>query len=194
MLRLPNVALRGAPRLNSTSFANFSSLSAFTDLFTKATSNVASNVSFQESAEILRSLTRTNLLKATDLRDDPPKFFEAHRILARHSLDHGPGFWIRFTVHYNLFGGTVLAVGSDEQVDMLADIQAKGELGCFSLTEKEAGVQSGLVVNTTVDWDKEKQKFILNTPNVGARKNWISQGFVADKTVVLATLRVNGER
>ena len=77
---------------------------------------------------------------------------------------------------------------------MLADIQAKGELGCFSLTEKEAGVQSGLVVNTTVDWDKEKQKFILNTPNVGARKNWISQGFVADKTVVLATLRVNGER
>ncbi|GMI54705.1 hypothetical protein ScalyP_jg5603 [Parmales sp. scaly parma] len=193
MLRLPNVALRGAPRLNSTSFANFSSLSAFTEEFTKATSNVASNVSFQESAEILRSLTRTNLLKATDLRDDPPKFFEAHRILARHSLDHGPGFWIRFTVHYNLFGGTVLAVGSDEQVDMLADIQAKGELGCFSLTEKEAGVQSGLVVNTTVDWDKEKQKFILNTPNVGARKNWISQGFVADKTVVLATLRVNGE-
>ena len=145
-------------------------------------SAVDGTLPFSESADVLRAITQTDLLKATDLRDDPEKFFEAHRILGRHALQHGPGFWIRFTVHYNLFGGTVLAVGSPEQVEQLAEIQRKGELGCFSLTEKQAGVQSGLIVETTVEWDDDKQVFVLNTPNEGARKNWISQGFVADKT------------
>ena len=46
----------------------------------------------------------------TDLRDRPERFFKAHRLLARHAVEHGPGFWIRFTVHYNLCFGTVLAV------------------------------------------------------------------------------------
>ncbi len=58
-----------------------------------------------------------------------------------------------------------------------------GQLGCFSLTERRAGVQSGLVVETTADWDHVRGAFVLHTPDEGARKNWISQGFVADKTV-----------
>ena len=138
-------------------------------------------------------MIRTDLLRGTDLRDDPSKFFEAHRILARHAVEHGPGFWIRFTVHYNLFAGTVLAVGNEDQVKELDRYQEDGALGCFSLTEKLAGVQSGLVVQTTVDYDEDRGVFILNTPSEGARKNWISQGFTADKTVVLADLRVGGE-
>jgi acyl-CoA oxidase len=103
-------------------------------------------------------------------------------------------FWVRFTVHYNLFAGTILAVGTDEQVARLADYQKDGLLGCFALTEKLAGVQSGLVVQTTAEWNEDKQKFILHTPNEGARKNWISQGFTADKAVVVADLTVGGER
>lgn len=103
-------------------------------------------------------------------------------------------FWVRFTVHYNLFAGTILAVGTDEQVARLADYQKDGLLGCFALTEKLAGVQSGLVVQTTAEWNEDKQKFILHTPNEGARKNWISQGFTADKAVVVADLTVAGER
>lgn len=67
-----------------------------------------------------------------------------------------------------------------------------GQLGCFSLTEKFAGVNSGLVVNTTADWDATTDTFILHTPNHGAKKNWISQGLVADKTTVVANLRIKG--
>ena len=44
-------------------------------------------------------------------------------------------------MHYNLCMGTVLAVGSDDQVKLLDEYQAEGALGCFSLTEKLAGVQ-----------------------------------------------------
>lgn len=124
---------------------------------------------------------------------DHQRFFEAHRLLARKTVKHGPGFWIRFTVHYNLFAGTILAVGSDEQVDDLAAYQAEGKLGCFSLTEKLAGVLSGFIVDTTATYDRDIDGFVINSPTTGSKKNWISQGFTADKTVVLADLRVGGE-
>jgi acyl-CoA oxidase len=181
------------PAASSCGRAFASASSSWTGDFLKATEKIHHDVPFEESANMLRELCQTDLLKATDIKDSPERFFEAHRILARHAVHHGPGFWVRFTVHYNLFGGTVLAVGTDEQVARLDDFQKGGLLGCFALTEKLAGVQSGLIVQTTIDWNEQKQKFILNTPNEGARKNWISQGFTADKAVVVADLTVGGE-
>ena len=86
------------------------------------------------------------------------------------------------------FAGTILAVGGKEQVAAMCEMQTEGSLGCFGLTEKLAGVQSGLVVQTTVEWDDEKQRFLLNTPSEGASRNWISQGYTADKAVVIADL------
>lgn len=99
----------------------------------------------------------------------------------------------RFTVQYNLFAGTVLGLGGPEQVAQLATMQEKGQLGCFGLTEKLAGVNSGLVVQTTATWDKAKQSFILDSPTEGSHKNWISQGLTAEKAAVIADLRVNGK-
>ena len=155
-----------------------------------------SSRNFQESAAGLRQLVKTGLLSHTDLRDQPERFFKAHRLLARHAVKHGPGFWIRFTVHYNLCFGTVLAVGSPDQVESMHTAQAEGLLGCFALTEKLAGVQSGLIVQTRAEYDAASQTFVLNNlgKTEGAYKNWISQGFVADKAVVLADLTVGGER
>ena len=148
--------------------------------------------SYEESAEQLRNISKSGILKFTDLRDHPERFFEAHRMLAKESPTLGPGFWIRFTVHYNLFGGTVLAVGNDDQVQMLDDIQEAGELGCFALTEQLAGVNSGLVVDTKITWDQDNNEFVLESLNSGASKNWISQGLVGDKAVVMADLNVQG--
>ena len=163
--------------------------------FTDATVGVAAMdptvIDHETSAQRLRELIQTGLLRHTDLRDNPERFFHAHRILAAHSSQVGPGFWVRFTVHYNLCAGTVLALGTDEQVASLEDMQTQGLLGCFSLTEKLAGVSSGLVVQTTATF--ENDHFVINTPDVGAHKNWISQGHVADKTVVVADLQLNGQ-
>lgn len=46
-------------------------------------------------------------------------------------------------------------------------------LGCFALTERLAGVNSGLVVDTTAEF--HDGHFIINTPTPSAAKNWISQ-------------------
>jgi acyl-CoA oxidase len=136
---------------------------------------------------------RRTVDRNTDLVNKPDRFFLAHRLLAEHAPQLGPGFWIRMTVHLNLCAGTVLGLGNDSQVAMLDEWQEKGFLGCFSLTEKLAGVNSGLVVNTVATYDEAADEFVLNSPDRGAWKNWISQGLVADKTVVVASLVLKGK-
>jgi len=155
--------------------------------------NIRGDIPYHDGSERLRALIKDGLLRLTDLTKNPDRFFLAHRLLARHATNLGPGFWIRFTVQYNLFAGTVLGLGGPDQVAVLDEMQEKGELGCFGLTERLAGVNSGLVVNTTMHWHPEKKMFLLNSPNEGSYKNWISQGLTADKCVVMADLHVGGK-
>eukprot|EP00286_Rhodomonas_abbreviata_P012625 CAMPEP_0181322656 /NCGR_PEP_ID=MMETSP1101-20121128/19345_1 /TAXON_ID=46948 /ORGANISM="Rhodomonas abbreviata, Strain Caron Lab Isolate" /LENGTH=539 /DNA_ID=CAMNT_0023430585 /DNA_START=37 /DNA_END=1656 /DNA_ORIENTATION=- len=173
------------------------SIDEWAEAFKKATIDLAKmdihGISYLESAKRMRDLLKTGLLRHTDLKNNPERFFLAHRLLARHAPQLGPGFWIRFTVHYNLCAGTVLGLGTENQVKVLDEWQDQGMLGCFSLTEKLAGVNSGLVVNTRADWDSASQTFTLHSPNLGAYKNWISQGLVADKTVAVADLFIKGK-
>ena len=150
-----------------------------------------------DSAATLSGLVRTGLLRYDDLREDPSKFFEAHRLLVQHGFEQGPGFSIRFTVQFNLFAGTILELGGPAHLDALRRMRTDGVLGCFALTERLAGVNSGLVVQTVAEWCPSPDRpdggrFLLRTPHDGARKNWISQGLTASWAVVFADLLVGG--
>ena len=112
----------------------------------------------------------------------PEKFFLAHRLLSTVGLG---GFGIRFRPVQPL-RRQYCWPGRPAQVKMLEDIQANGQLGCFLLTEMQAGVLSGLIVETTADWNNETQTFDLHTPSDKAAKNWISQGYTAELGVVIA--------
>mmetsp|Transcript_17952 Transcript_17952/g.41888 ORF Transcript_17952/g.41888 Transcript_17952/m.41888 type:complete len:506 (-) Transcript_17952:123-1640(-) len=147
--------------------------------------------SWQDGAEHLRQLIRSKSLLFTHMRSDPARFFEAHKVLADRMLG---GFGVRFTVQFNLFAGSIIAMGSPAQVQRLDEMQSAGTLGCFALTEVAAGVNSGLVVETTATWNAADRSFTLNTPHAGARKNWISQGLAAEFAVVVATLVVDGKK
>jgi len=163
---------------------------AWTAEFLDAVKEVPKATDPAQSADVLRSLVRTGLLSFTDMRDAPEKFFLAHRLLATVGLG---GFGVRFTVQFNLFAGSIVGLGGAEQVESLKSIQAKGQLGCFLLTEMQAGVLSGLIVETTCDWDPTSQELVLHTPSDKAAKNWISQGYTAELGVVIADLRVGGK-
>lgn len=141
----------------------------------------------QESAAQLRNLIRSQVLQFLDMKLNPHRFFLAHRLLATRMLG---GFGIRFTVQYNLFAGSIVGLGSTDQIASLQGMQERGDLGCFALTEVNAGVMSGFIVETTAVW--EDGHFIINTPHAGATKNWISQGLQADWVVVIAKLIVGG--
>ena len=60
------------------------------------------SITYDKSADRMRALLRTGILRHDDILHRPERFFLAHRLLAYHSPQLGPGFWIRFTVHYNL--------------------------------------------------------------------------------------------
>ena len=175
----------------TTSTSNYTpELEQFTKSFLEEVKDVPHATDPAQSSKILRQLCKTELLKFTDMRDNPEKFFMAHRLLSTVGLG---GFGIRFTVQFNLFAGSLVGLAGEEQLKMLDEIQKEGKLGCFLLTEMQAGVLSGLIVETTVDWDSNNQEFVLNTPSDKAAKNWISQGFVADCGVIIANLRIDGE-
>jgi len=143
----------------------------------------------QTSAQTLREFVKKGILRFTDMKNQPERFFCAHRLLATRVLG---GFGIRFTVQYNLFAGSILGLGGPEQVALLDQFQKRGELGCFALTEVGAGVLSGFIVEATATWNSERDGFVINTPTPDAEKNWISQGLVADWIVVFANLLVGG--
>ena len=102
---------------------------------------------------------RSGVLKFTDMADDPDKFFLAHRLLSTVGLG---GFGIRFTVQFNLFAGSIVGLAGPDQRAMLDEFQRAGDLGCFLLTERQAGVLSGLIVETTATWNDDAQAFELH--------------------------------
>ena len=164
------------------------------EAFVGAVAGYTQHATPQASAALLQKLIRTKLLRYTDMRDAPERFFAAHRLLAT-QFDKGVGgFGIRFTVQFNLFAGSILGLGSDEQIADLERMQEEGVLGCFALTEAKAGVMSGLIVETTATWLPDAEQFEITTPHDGAQKNWISQGLTAELCVVMADLIVGGKR
>ena len=93
-MRRPHRAPIAAPSARYFSSKDDEIGDAWVSEWTAATDIVGGDdVTYEKSAEQLRALIKTGLLRFTDLRDKPARFFEAHRILARHANNHGPGFW-----------------------------------------------------------------------------------------------------
>ena len=67
----------------------------FTTKFLAEVQDVPAATCPTKSAAALRSLVKSEVLKFTDMRDAPEKFFLAHRLLATIGLG---GFGVRFTV------------------------------------------------------------------------------------------------
>jgi len=151
-------------------------------------SNLPHVENYKETTKQLTKIIKGEYLLYSDIENNPEKFFDCHREFAvnkQHSLG------IKFTVQYNLFGGTIMFLGNDKQRKFLFDSQKNGILGCFALTEKSAGVMSGFVVNTEAKYIPESNSFLLNSIDREHSKTWISQGLSAQYSVVIANLVIN---
>ncbi len=85
---------------------------------------LGAGASYQVASGRLRQLVRSGLLKHTAVRDTPERFFAAHRVLSEYATKLGPGFGIRFTVQFNLFAGTLAAIGTEGKPPLLQRIRA----------------------------------------------------------------------
>jgi alkylation response protein AidB-like acyl-CoA dehydrogenase len=79
-----------------------------------------------------------------------------------------------FTVQFNLFTGSVSALGTATHAALVQDARELKKLGCFALTEMNAGVLSGLLCETIAYYNQATKKIVIHTPNEGAKKCWIS--------------------
>ena len=79
-----------------------------------------------------------------------------------------------FTVQFNLFAGSISALGTSTHMALVQDARELKKLGCFALTEKSAGVLSGLLCETIAYYNHETNKIVIHTPNDDAKKCWIS--------------------
>lgn len=132
----------------------------------------------------LKKLIKSYFIRSEYLTQNTKGFFKAHELIAKFS----PTLTYHMSVHFNLFAGTIISLGSDEQKEKYIEEANNGTLGCFALTEHDAGVFSGMKLKTKAEYNSKKNTFILN-----GSKNWISLGISAKYGIIIANLIFNKE-
>jgi len=152
------------------------------------------NISLAEERELaLRRLQRicdNKFISVLDFWNNPLRIFAAHELAA--VID--PAMTTKMTVQFNLFGGTVLKLGTERHhKNLLEGIDNLNDIGCFGLTELGYG-NNAVEMETTAEFDPETKEFIVDTPHPLAQKYWITNGAVhAKHVVVMAQLLVKGK-
>ena len=86
-------------------------------------------------------------------------------------------------LQFNLFGGTVLKLGTDRHhKQLLEGIDNLQDVGCFGLTELGYG-NNAVEMETTAIYDDATKEFIVNTPHPLAQKYWITNGAIHAKHI-----------
>mmetsp|Transcript_757 Transcript_757/g.1721 ORF Transcript_757/g.1721 Transcript_757/m.1721 type:complete len:603 (+) Transcript_757:222-2030(+) len=140
---------------------------------------------------MLLAACEAGVVSVRDFERNPMNIFMAHEKLAE-AFDGSVA--TKFTVQFNLFGGTVLRLGSEEHRRELPDkIDSAQVVGCFGLSELGYG-NNAVEMETTATYDVETKEFIINTPSVLAWKYWITNGAChAHRCVVFAQLYIKGK-
>jgi acyl-CoA oxidase len=123
-------------------------------------------------------------------RDDVPGSIAAFETLALGDLS----LLVKCGVQFGLFGGAVLHLGTRKHHEAyLREIISLELPGCFAMTETGHGsnVQQ---VETTATYDAESEEFIIHTPDLSARKDYIGNAALHGRmAAVFAQLVVGGE-
>merc|ERR1712073_272168 len=151
------------------------------------------NMTLDEERELalkrLKAVCDAGFISVLDFWNNPLKVFAAHELAV---ID--PAMGTKMTVQFNLFGGTVLKLGTERHhKELLEGIDNLQDIGCFGLTELGYG-NNAVEMETTAIYDSKTKEFIVNTPNPLAQKYWITNGAVhAKHVVVFAQLHVRGK-
>lgn len=136
----------------------------------------------------LQAICRGKFFSVLDFKNDPLRIFAAHEVAG----------WCdgamatKMTVQFNLFGGTVLKLGTRRHHDAFMDgIDSLDAIGCFALTELGYG-NNAVEMETTATFVRSMDQFVLNTPSTKGQKYWITNSAVdAQWAVVFAQLIID---
>ncbi|KAI9226515.1 MAG: acyl-CoA dehydrogenase/oxidase [Piptocephalis tieghemiana] len=138
----------------------------------------------------LQSVAREGFISILDFESNPLNIFAAHECIGL--ADGGSG--TKMTVHYNLFGGTLLKLGTERHRHLLPALNRLDATGCFGLTELGYG-NNAIEMETTATYDPKASEFIIHSPTTQSQKYWITNGAVhARYCIVFAQLSVQGKQ
>ncbi|RKP15127.1 acyl-CoA dehydrogenase/oxidase [Piptocephalis cylindrospora] len=138
----------------------------------------------------LQSVAREGFISILDFETNPLNIFAAHECIG---LADG-GSATKMTVHYNLFGGTLLKLGTERHRHLLPALNRLDATGCFGLTELGYG-NNAIEMETTATYDPKASEFIIHSPTTQSQKYWITNGAVhARYCIVFAQLSVQGKQ
>ena len=98
---------------------------------------------------------------------------------------------VKVGVHFGLFGGAILQLGTKHHHDLYIAKLVTGELmGCFAMTETGHG-SNVQALGTVATYDADTQEFVITTTREDAWKDYIGNAALhADLAVVFAQLEV----
>ena len=80
----------------------------------------------------MKAICDNGFISVLDFKNNPLKIFAAHELAS--IID--PAMATKMTVQFNLFGGTVLKLGTERHHNILLNgIDSLDDVGCFGLTE-----------------------------------------------------------
>ncbi len=139
--------------------------------------------------ERLKKVMSTKVVSIKDFLFDPENIFTTHEMLGYSDSSLAT----KFTVQFNLFGGTIVGLGTKEHEKLYDGIDSLRIMGCFCLTELGYG-NNAVEMETTAQWDDKEKLFIITTPTVLSQKYWITNGaYYANFAVVFAQTTVKGK-
>jgi len=95
-------------------------------------------------------------------------------------------------VQFNLFGGSVVGLGTSRHESLYPLIDSLKLCGCFCLTEVGYG-NNAVQMETTATYNEKTQKFLINCPTINSQKFWITNGaYYAHVAIVFAQTFVKG--
>lgn len=128
--------------------------------------------------------------KAYGGEDHMLKYTALFEMLGYHDLSLA----IKFGVHFGLFGGSVLALGSEfHHKKYLKDIGEMDLPGCFAMTETGHG-SNVRDLKTTATYLKEDKCFVINTPTHQDGKEYIGNALHGVMATVFAQLIVDDQQ
>lgn len=96
----------------------------------------------------LSAVAKSGIVSVRNFFDDPTNIFTAHEMLGTVA----PSCTTKFTVHYNLFGGSIVALHTERHQYIFDQIDSLAVTGCFCLTELGYG-NNAVQMETTATYD-----------------------------------------
>jgi acyl-CoA oxidase len=134
--------------------------------------------------ERMKKVFASKVVSVSDFKNNPLNIFTAHEMIAQ--ID--ASLATKFTVQMNLFGGSMICLGSDRHSWVLSGIDDLSVVGCFALTELGFG-NNAVEMQTTAHYDEKTKEFTIHSPTTLSQKYWITNGALhANHAVVFAQL------